>query len=382
VGAINRARTVGGVNAAPTIVKDFFVMKIHYVRPVGRHALGAIFGLLLLLLAACGSNTGPTATATPIVPVNGFGGANNHGHSLIALPNNVLMLATHYGLFRSGDDGTTWREVAAGANEPMNGLMTTSLINSALDPQRLYVLTQPAAQNAKGTLGLYTSADGGLTWQLAIATQTIGSMYFVAPGNNSAEETYIYLPNEGPQGLKVSKDAGQHFSSTGTLPFSILGLLAIPGAPGQLIVYGNNGMARSSDDGSHWQVIAGTTGGVFGMTTSGTYSPIYASGDAGVYVSNDDGKTFKLVYSQFSFGSLIASPLQTQLLYGKTGQAIYRSTNGGRTWSTLPTIKGNLQNLVPDLHNSSLLYLSLSYPMEIYRFNQDNGQWTSLTPKA
>jgi photosystem II stability/assembly factor-like uncharacterized protein len=380
MGAINRARTVGAINRART--KGLFIMKIQYVCPVGRHTLGAIFGLLILLLAACGSNTGSIATATPIVPVNGFGGANNHGHSLIALPNNVLMLATHYGLFRSGDDGTTWREVAAGANEPMDGLMTTSLVNSSLDPQRLYVITQPATQNAKGTLGLYTSADGGLTWQLAITTKTIGSMYFVAPGNNSAEETYVYLPNEGPQGLKVSKDAGQHFSSTGTLPFSILGLLAIPGAPGQLIAYGDNGMARSSDDGGHWQVISNITGAIFGMTTSGPHSPIYASGDAGIYASNDGGKTFKLVYTQSSFGSLIASPLQTQLLYGKTGQAIYRSTNGGRTWTTLPPIKGNLQNLVPDLHNSALLYLSLSYPMEIYRLDQANGQWTSLTPKA
>ena len=352
-------------------------------RGVEKHALAAVFGLLLLLLAACGSNTTSTAaTTTPTVAVNGFGGANNHGHSLIALPNNVLMLATHYGLFRSRDNGTSWYEVAAGANQPMSGLMTTSLVNSVLDPQRLYVLTQPAAQNAKGTLGLYTSSDEGQTWQLAIATKTIGSMYFVAPGNDAPEETYIYLPNEGSQGLKVSHDAGQHFANTGALPFSILGLLAVPGAPGQLIAYGDNGMAHSSDAGNHWQVIAGITGGVFGMTTSGPHSPIYASGDAGIYASNDGGKTFKLVYTQFSFGSLIASPLQTQLLYGKTGQAVYRSTNGGRTWTTLPSIKGNLQNLVPDLHNSTLLYLSLSYPMEVYRFNQDNGQWTSLTPKA
>ena len=347
---------------------------------------------MALFLACCScswqlvvSNTGSTATATPIVPVNGFGGANNHGHSLIALPNNVLMLATHYGLFRSSDDGTTWHEVAAGANEPMAGLMTTSLVNSSLDPQRLYVITLPAMQNAKGTLGLYTSADEGLTWQLAIATKTIGSMYFVAPGNNSAEETYVYLPNEGPQGLKVSKDAGQHFSNTGTLPFSILGLLAIPGAPGQLIVYGNNGMARSSDDGGHWQVISGTTGGVTGMTTSGPHSPIYASGDAGIYTSNDGGKTFKLVYTQSSFGSLTASPVQAQVMYGNTAQALYRSTDGGHNWTTLPPIQGNqrdVTNLALDPHNSALLYLSLSFPMDVYRFNQDNGQWASLTPKA
>ncbi|MBV9710765.1 MAG: exo-alpha-sialidase [Ktedonobacteraceae bacterium] len=361
-----------------------------YKREPGRHSLLAILGLLLLLLAACSSNTGstapggtsPGATGTSTVPVNGFGGANNHGHSLIALPHNVLMLATHFGLFRSPNNGTTWQEVAAGANQPMDGLMTTSLVNSPLNFQRLYVLTQPAVQNAKGTLGLYTSADGGLTWQLTVATKTIGNMYFVAPGNNSPEEAYIYLPNEGPQGLKVSHDAGQHFANTGALPFSILGLFAIPAAPGQLIAYGDNGMARSSDDGNHWQVISGTTGGIFGMTTSGPQSPIYASGDAGIYASNDGGKTFKVVYAQSSFGSLIASPVQTQLLYGKTGQAIYRSTDGGHSWTTLPPIKGNLQNLMPDLHNSALLYLSLSYPMQVYRFSQNTGQWASLTPKA
>jgi photosystem II stability/assembly factor-like uncharacterized protein len=348
----------------------------------GRLSFCVILSLLVLLLAACSNGSGQTATATPDVAVNGFGTAKNHGHALLALPNNVLVLATHYGLFRSGDNGTIWQEVAGGTGQPMDGLMTTALIQSALNPERMYVVTQPATQNAKGTLGLYTSTDGGATWQLSVAAATIGNIYTIEPGNNSANEVYIYVPNDGPQGLKVSHDAGQHFTNTGTLPFSILGLLAVPDAPGQLIAYGNDGMAHSSDGGDHWQVIAGTTGGVFGMTTSGPHSPIYASGDAGVYMSNDNGKTFKIVYTQSSFGSLIASPVQTQTLYGKTGQAIYRSTDGGRTWTTLPPIKGNLQNLVPDLHNSALLYLSLSYPMEVYRFSQDTGQWTSLTPKA
>ncbi len=357
-------------------------MNIRYRREAKRPAFFVILSLLILLLAACGGSTSPTATATPDVAVNGFGSAKNHGHSLLALPDNVLMLATHYGLFRSSDNGKTWQEVAAGTNQPMAGLMTTSLVNSSLNTQRLYVLTLPALQNAKGTLGLYTSDDEGQTWQLAISTKTIGSMYFVASGNTSPNDVYIYLPNEGPQGLKISHDAGQHFTNTGALPFSILGLFAIPGAPGQLIAYGNNGMARSSDAGDHWQVISNVTGGVFGMTTSGPNSPIYASGDAGIYASNDGGKTFKLVYSQISFGSLTASPAQTQILYGKTGQAIYRSTDGGHSWATLPPIKGNLQDLAPDKQNSAMLYLSLSYPMQIYSFNQDSGQWTSLTPKA
>jgi photosystem II stability/assembly factor-like uncharacterized protein len=349
-----------------------------------RFSLFTIPALLLLLLAACSTGDTGNATATPtVMRVNGFGGANNHGHSLLALPNNVLVLATHYGLFRSGDNGTTWQLVAAGPNQIMDGLMTTSLVSSQLNLQRLYVLTQPAVRDAKGTLGLYTSSDQGRTWQLATATKTVGNIYFVAAGNTTAEEIYIYLPDQGSLGLKVSQDAGQHFSNTGTLPLGrILGLLAIPGAPKQLLAYGNDGMARSSDGGAHWQVIAGISGGVFGAATSGPRSPIYASGDAGIYVSNDGGKTFTLVYTQSSYGSLIASPVQPQVLYGKTGQAIYRSTDGGRTWNALPAIKGNLQDLAADPGNATQLYLSLSYPMQVYRFSQNGGKWSALTPKA
>jgi len=34
------------------------------------------------------------------------------------------------------------------------------------------------------------------------------------------------------------------------------------------------------------------------MATGGPHSSIYASGDAGVYASQDGGKTFKMVYSK------------------------------------------------------------------------------------
>ncbi len=153
---------------------------------------------ILTLLAACSPGTSTNVPPTPStsVPVNGFGSASNHVHSLIALPHHVLIMATHYGLFRSSDDGTTWQEVAGGNNQPMQGLMTFSLVASSLDSQRLYVLTLPNVIPHKGTLGLYTSADQGRTWQLSVATASItsGSIYTVAPGNDTPAEVYIYLP--------------------------------------------------------------------------------------------------------------------------------------------------------------------------------------------
>src|SRR5579863_9370830 len=233
----------------------------------------------IILLAACSSNPSGGNQPTPSnAPVNGFGVAANHVHSLIALPNHILVLATHYGIFRSQDDGTTWQEVAAGPGQPMEGLMAYSLGISSLDPQRLYVLTMIATLPHKGILGLYTSADQGRTWQLTITTAALTptSIYLVEPSNDTPTQVYIYLPIKGADGLLVSMDAGKHFSSVSTLPFgSILGLLAIPNAPGQLLAYGNDGMARSSDSGKHWQVFKNITGGIYDVTTAGPHSPIY-----------------------------------------------------------------------------------------------------------
>lgn len=352
-----------------------------------RRAICLILTIMALLLASCGgSNNSNTTSAQPTpATVNGFGSAANHVHSLLALPSNVLVLATHYGIYRSVDGGTTWQQETDGPNQLMSGLMEFSLTSSPVDPQRLFVLTLPNSIPHAGTLGLYTSADGGRTWKLSIPTASItsSSIFMAAAGNDTPNEVYIYLPDLGALGLRISLDNGQHFSSTGTLPFGrILGLLPIPGAPGQLLAYGSDGMARSIDGGNHWQVFKNITGGIYDVTTPGPRSPIYASGDAGVYSSLDGGKTFKLVNSQASYTSLTASPSQPQILYGETGLTVYTSTNGGRTWAPLPHLKGNLAVLAADPSNPSEVYLSLSYPTEVYRLGPEGKIWQSLTPQA
>jgi photosystem II stability/assembly factor-like uncharacterized protein len=84
-----------------------------------------LVSLVALLIVACSDNpTGPQAAASPTAPVNGFGVAANHVHSLLVFPSHVLILATHYGLFRSQDNGASWQEVAGGPHQLMDGLMT------------------------------------------------------------------------------------------------------------------------------------------------------------------------------------------------------------------------------------------------------------------
>src|SRR5258708_15925864 len=127
-----------------------------------RSIRAVIFVAIALLLVACngGGSTGgtqPASNAKP-QPVNGFGIAANHVHSLIALPSHVLVLATHYGIFRSQDNGASWQQVAAGPAQLMGGLMTYALTYSPLAPQRLYVLSQIATTPHPAPFALYPSA--------------------------------------------------------------------------------------------------------------------------------------------------------------------------------------------------------------------------------
>ncbi|WP_126595269.1 WD40/YVTN/BNR-like repeat-containing protein [Dictyobacter aurantiacus] len=336
---------------------------------------------LLLLLSACSALDGSIQpTATPDAQkVNVFGTAANHVHAMMALPGNVLLVATHYGLYRSADTGKSW----SGPNQGMGDMMTSSLTSSPMDRQHVYLLAEHSLSSQTGTIGLYASSDGGSSWQPASKASDTGKMYTIVAGNRSANELYAYVPTKGANGFVVSQDGGKHFSSPGPLPFGrILGILALPGQPGQLLVYSNDGAARSSDGGAHWQTIKDFTSAVYNMTTSGPREPIYASGDQGIMVSKDGGKSFSMAYADARYSALTAVPDQPEMVYGKTGRMIYKSTDGGHSWKTLPQIKGNLENLVPDPQVSSRLFLSLSYPCAVYQFDQQNPTWTSLTPKA
>ncbi|MBE3558009.1 MAG: exo-alpha-sialidase [Ktedonobacteraceae bacterium] len=351
----------------------------------------ALLSIVLLLLAACDSSGAPTpgSNANPTPPgqrVNGFGTTANHPHDMLIFPNKTMILATHYGLFRSADNGATWSMVAAGPGQLMDGLMTDSLSSSPLNPQRLYVLTYPALPGARGTLGLYRSDDQGQTWKMAIAASQLTAdqnIFLETAGNGSPDEVYVYVSSLGAQGLLVSKDGGEHFSKTSPLPFGRLtSLLVLPGKPHHLLAGSTDGMARSTDGGQHWEKVQGVTGAVFGhIVTAGPGKPLYVAGDAGIYASTDEGKSFTVVNTQAAYGSLTVSPKDPQTIYGRTAQGVFRSTDGGKTWSTLPKIKGNLYNLVADPENAPQVYLTMQYPTELYRFDSASNTWLSLTPK-
>src|SRR5262249_47142827 len=244
-----------------------------HARP--RAAVLLVCSWLVLFLAACGDARSPSAALTD---------PQNHLHDLLALsgaPQTVL-LATHLGLYRSTDRGRTWKEVAGGAGQPMDGLMTYKLAQSPVDPQRLYclALSRTTAAAVPGS-GLYTSVNGGQTWKLATALVNFPThnVYTVGVGSSGPEQVYAILPALGSGGVYVSDDAGGRWRALPHAPTdAVTGIRGDPSHVGHLFLWSaTDGLFESPNGGHSWKAASGVKGGVYAVAIA--QSTIYASSD-------------------------------------------------------------------------------------------------------
>ncbi|HEY7346888.1 MAG TPA: hypothetical protein VH599_01120 [Ktedonobacterales bacterium] len=330
-----------------------------------------------LLLGAC-SNSQPNP---------GFGDQKNHIHAMLALPGKpgLVLLATHYGLFRTTDGGKTWQKVMGGPGQLAEGLMTQYLTVSPLDPQRVYVeaITFSDLPKSSGVPGIYTSADGGATWSLMTALSNLPSpaVYYMAAGIENPQQLYIYMQGLQKQGLYETLDAGVRWQPLGALPDTqSLGLLVDPTKAGHLFVYSEEGLFASEDNGAHWKAAPGIKDGIFKALLNG--SLIYASGDDGTFVSQDGGAHFTLTAQNLAFQFLSSSPTTPTTAYGVSGSSFYQTTDGGQHWQNLkiPASRLFFASLSVEPSNSQQVYLGNSYPVTVYASSNGGQQWSQVAP--
>lgn len=333
--------------------------------------------LLAVLLAGCGQDT----------PADAYGGTQNHIHDLLALrgvPHTVL-LASHYGLFRTTDSGHTWSEVAGGAGQQMDGLMLYKLAQSPVDAHRIYLLAIPRTgrpQDAKATPGLYTSADAGQTWKLAIAASALpaSTIFTIGAGSAAAGQVYAWLPTLAERGLYTSDDFGAHWRALPPLPDPRpTGLIGDPAHPGRLLLWSaSSGFYISDDGGQTWQTGAGIQGGIFSVSLVG--ATVYANGDAGTYVSTDGGAHFILASGQYTFSVVVSCPAAPAHAYALTGTAVYATTDMGKTWTQSAATSHHPGNLTVDPTNADTVYAGFSYPIGIQVSTNGGAHWQTALP--
>lgn len=332
--------------------------------------MGWVFALMLTF-TACGGST-----------VDHFGGSQNHMHDLLALRglSGVVLAATHYGLYRSVDNGGTWTTVAGGAGQPMDGLMIFRLAQDPNDEKTIYCLAIPRTdrpQDARSPTGVYASNDGGQNWHLvtdakAFPDQTIYTLG-IAP-----HEIFVLLPVLGVNGLLASSDTGAHWHALPATPDPHpQGIAGDPLHAGRLWMWSTStGLYRSDDDGAHWVTVAGIQGGIFAFTQVG--NDLYASEDSGIFRSTDDGASFGLAYNGAVFTSIVAASAAPDHLFALAGSTIERSTDGGENWSAVAPTHEHAGNIAIVPSTPTMLFAASSYPISIERTTDAGNSWQTV----
>jgi photosystem II stability/assembly factor-like uncharacterized protein len=243
------------------------------------------------------------------------------------------------GLFKSTDEGGSWRKVAG------------YLIPMAYETQT------PSIAYATSDTGFFWSADAGETWtpRGAGSPPAGNALLRAAPGTRT-----LYAWN-GPD-LVTSPDRGRHWSIVAEGGFSPLytRLRFWPGAPSTLYAVRDGRGYESTDGGARWASFSPASFQglqVWDLAINPANPDIlYAGTDHGLLQSLDGGGSWALLSNQ-KVSLLVA--LDRRTLVGASC-AISRSRDGGRTWIvTLPCAAAgarSIDRLLVDPRNSNVVY--------------------------
>ena len=213
------------------------------------------------------------------------------------------------GLYYSDDNGTTW----------IPSSWTSTSVYQFLPGKgdNVYLL-------ANGDEMIYRSTDNGDTWSSLIRYNWLNTQLFDAGGG------LLYVRHTDT--LRVSVDNGATWDSQILPP-------RFPYAPlyldqqGRFLVSLRDSIMRTSDTARTWEFYPHTFREISFLAELGT-TLIGRSEGYEIVISHDGGETWSQTNIQHLFGSIVTSTTHGLYIFSEDS-TIYRSTDGGSTWSTV-----------------------------------------------
>lgn len=257
--------------------------------------------------------------------------------------------------------------------------------------------------------GVWKTTDGGTNWKTT--TDTLGSLAIGAIAIDHSRTNTIYIgTGENTANIDAYLGAGLYKSTDGGLTWKSSGLETV-GAISKIFVHRqnsniiyvasakrNNGFYRSEDGGATWKKIV--TGDVFDLAVNPVNSnEVFISFANSIRRSTDAGKTFSTVNTGLTLTgglriSIAISPAQTSRLYAliardgggganHIGEA-YVTTNSGANWTLKKTFdqfffnrQGWYDNCIAvDPADPNVV---LAGGIDVYRTIDGGNNWTNTT---
>ena len=290
---------------------------------------------------------------------------------------NYLFVGSGIGLFRSGDHGLTWVEIATGYSGTENyinhlavsdttlfaagttaGLIrstnygnTWEVTNTGLDDTFLYSLAANNSVIMAGTgdnlMGVYRSTDNGDTWQ-----QVLNNMQYYLDGS--------YYDGYAPVITSLTFNGADVYAGTSE----------------------SNGIWKTSDYGNTW-VLTGIEATGFATVNAlfALNGEVYAGsqGGGGVIKSTNDGTSWTYVNDGIDIHKTISSfkALGSSIFVGTSG-GIYRTQNGGSTWVSSHHGISAQKSTNPSLCKIDSYVFYGSNSSGIFRTSDEGTSWTMV----
>ncbi|HET7037050.1 MAG TPA: glycosyl hydrolase [Thermomicrobiaceae bacterium] len=316
------------------------------------------------------------------------------GGRVIAVTGHPWEQATFYfgstggGVWKSNDAGVTWRNISDGYFKRAS---VGALAIAESDPNVLYAGMGEATirGNVSHGDGVYRTTDGGKSWRnVGLAETRNISKVRVHP--DDADLVYVaalghaHGPNK-ERGIFRSTDGGEHWEQvlfrseeTGAIDLTLdatnprnlyAAFWQARRYPHTLVGGGpESGIFRTRDGGDTWEDISHNPGlpeGVFGKigivaspAQSGRVWALIEAEKGGVYRSDDGGDTWALVNDDrnllqrpWYFTHIFADPEDAETVWVLNFYT-YKSTDGGKSFTQIPTPHADNHDLWIDPNNS------------------------------
>ena len=269
--------------------------------------------------------------------------------SLVLAADGSLLATTGPLLFRSTDEGASWG-------------MNPSLFSTSM-------AVAPNGRVMAGMNGVYASTDNGVTWN----TSGLAGKIVYALG--SAPNGFLFAACGYPSIIYRSTDNGGSWNidTTGLGPTPDQAVSFAPGPSGTISVcFLFKGVYRSTNNGDTWSVLYG--GGANGVAF-GSNGYIYVANSNGVYRSTNGGTSWTIKNSGLtstSISSILSLPSGDLLVSSNT---VYRSTNSGDTWQSIggSAIAGAAHHLLNN--GNTTIYVGVG-TRGVYRTTDGGSSWS------